>query len=132
MKMTKAEHIDYWTKNAERDWQRAKNNFKLKDYVFCLFCLHMSLEKICKALWVQSNKSNHPPKIHDLVKLLDQSRIETTEEERVFLLEMNAYQLEGRYPDYRDRIYKIAKKSMTTEIFESCKQQKEKLQSKLH
>ncbi|MCY7411416.1 MAG: HEPN domain-containing protein [Chitinophagales bacterium] len=50
--MTKAEHINYWTKNADRDWQRAKNNFKLKDYVFCLFCLHMSLEKICKALWV--------------------------------------------------------------------------------
>ena len=129
--MTKQQHIDYWLKNADRDWVRAENCFKQKDYVFCLFCLHMSLEKICKTLWVKENKSNTPPKIHDLVKLLHQSNIELPNEDLMFMLEMNTYQLEGRYPDYHDKIYRITKRNNAKSIFEKCQQLKEKLQSLL-
>jgi HEPN domain-containing protein len=120
MKMTKAEHIEYWLKNSERDWKRAEYCFEQKDYVFCLFCLHLSMEKICKALWVQNNKSNIPPKIHDLVKLLKEAKVEETEENWLFL-----------YDYYMDKIYKIATKKSTSSIFEKCLKHKKELLSKL-
>jgi len=129
--MTKKQHIEYWTMNAERDWERAKHCYKTKDYVFCLFCLHLSLEKICKALWVKHNETNYPPKIHNLEKILRYTPIELNEEDWKFLINLNMFQLEGRYPDYRDKIYKICTKDFTKEIFDEAKKMKICLTEKL-
>ena len=91
--MTKEEHIAYWTGNAEKDWQRAERCFKDKDYVFSLFCVHLSLEKIIKALWVNDNELNFPPRIHNLVRLLEGTSVELKEEELIFLNDLNKFQL---------------------------------------
>lgn len=53
--MTKEEHINYWITNSQKDWRRSKRCFTDKDYLFCLFCLHLSFEKIIKGLWVKYN-----------------------------------------------------------------------------
>ena len=92
--------------NSERDWERAEMCFNQKDYVFCLFCLHLALEKICKAIWVQENIENHPPRIHNLEKILRQTSIELNPEDWDLLVNMNRFNLEGRYPDYKDLLYK--------------------------
>lgn len=94
--MTKKEHIDYWLTNAEMDWKRADRCFDNKDYVFSLFCLHLSLEKICKALWVKHNKTNYPPKIHNLVRIIENTGITLPDDDLVFLNDMNKFNLEGR------------------------------------
>ena len=93
--MTKDEHIAYWTTNAERDWERAERCFNDKDYVFCLFCLHLAMEKICKALWVKYKKSNYPAHIHNLEKLLIQAGVELEAEDRKLLVNLNRFNLEG-------------------------------------
>ena len=115
--MTKEEHINYWLTNADRDWQRAERCFKDRDYVFSLFCLHLSLEKIIKAIWVKYNEANFPPKIHHLVKLIKQSPVNLPEADLIFLNDMNKFQLEGRYPDYREKIYKLCNKNYTKNMF---------------
>ena|ERR1035438_2486213 len=111
--MTKQEHIDYWIMNAERDWVRAEKCFEGKDYVYALFFAHLSLEKICKALWVKDNESNYPPMIHNLVSILGNTSIKLSIEDNSFLKEMNTYQLESRYSDYQDKIYKTCTKEFT-------------------
>jgi len=129
--MTKDEHISYWLTNAERDWQRAERCFNDSDYVFCLFCVHLSLEKICKAIWVKYNEPDYPPKIHNLVKLLERTPLNMSEDDLIFLNDMNKFQLEGRYPDYKEAIYKDCTLEFTRNIFDNAKQIKTCLTKKL-
>ncbi len=129
--MTDDDHKNYWLKNAERDWERANMCFNQKDYVFCLFCLHLTLEKICKAIWVYNKKENHPPRIHNLEKILLQTSVELKEEDWNLLVNMNRFNLEGRYPDYKDLLYKECSKEFTEQLFNQVEELKICLLKKL-
>lgn len=82
--MTKRDYINYWLDTSEKDWGSAEDLFKTKHYIQSLFLAHLSLEKLCKAIWVQDNEKDHPPGIHNLVYLLKQTKLELTEEELDF------------------------------------------------
>ncbi|MBI4645160.1 MAG: HEPN domain-containing protein [Bacteroidia bacterium] len=129
--MTKDEHIQYWLTNAEKDWHRAELCFKDKDYVFCLFCLHLAIEKICKSAWVKCNKGNYPPHIHNLEKLLKQTNIELNDDDWILLVNLNRFNLEGRYPDYKGKIYKECNRRFTQIFFKQVKTLKSCLLKKL-
>ena len=116
--MTKKDHIKYWIKTSDDDWSRVDFMFKNKDYVFTLFCVHLSIEKICKAIWVKDNVSNFPPRIHDLVRILEGTRAELTGDEKKFLKKLTEFQLDGRYPDYQFKIYKTCNKQFAAEVIE--------------
>lgn len=115
--MTKQEHIDYWISNSKKDWKRAERCFRDKDYVFCLFFVHLSIEKICKGLWVKNNISNHPPRIHILETILTGAKVELSDEDWSLLINLNRFNLEGRYPDYKNMIYKETNKKFTSDLF---------------
>ena len=114
--MTKKEHIDYWVQTAKRDWRTVQNMFKTKDYVPSLFFAHLVLEKLLKAHWIKDNNQNHPPRIHNLMFLAGKLTYPFTDEEMVFMGRMNDFQLEGRYPDYNNNIYKLYKLKETEPI----------------
>ena len=61
------EHIQYWLDSAENDWAAAENLFASGKYDWCLFIGHLVLEKILKALFVQDNNNQLPPKTHNLI-----------------------------------------------------------------
>lgn len=129
--MTKQEHIQYWLKTADEDLITANYLFKTKRYLHCLFFVHLYLEKLCKALWVKSHKNNFPPRIHNLVYLLEQSDIVLTTEQKDFLIVMNDFQLEGRYPDYQRIVYKRCTRQKTQKLFNTAKQIGKWLHNKL-
>ncbi|OGU12726.1 MAG: hypothetical protein A2X61_10045 [Ignavibacteria bacterium GWB2_35_12] len=105
--LTKEEHIEYWINSAEEDWKAVYSLLKGKNYVQALFFGHLVLEKISKAIWVKHNESNIPPKIHNILKLLSQTPVNLNQEQQEYLIEVNKFQLEGRYPDYLNNIFKI-------------------------
>jgi HEPN domain-containing protein len=111
--LTKEEHIQYWVNTAKRDWRTVQNLLKSKDYVPALFFAHLVLEKLLKARWVKDNSQNHPPKIHNLISLAGKIAYSFTEEQLIFMGRMNDFQLEGRYPDYANNIYKLYKRKET-------------------
>ncbi|MBP9883902.1 MAG: HEPN domain-containing protein [Chitinophagales bacterium] len=119
--MTKKEHIDYWKDIAELDWNRVLRQFEQSDYVFALFCLQMQFEKLAKALWVKQNVENIPPRVHDIIAILNETNLELTEDDIRFLYDLNRYQLEGRYPDYRKNIYKITSRRYADEMINKGK-----------
>ena len=131
MSMSKQEYISYWIETALDNIDTAKYLFSGKKYVEALFFTHLYLEKICKALWVQNNEQNHPPRIHNLVRLLEKSLIQLPEEDLEFLDVMNAYQIEGRYPDYMNMLHKDTNKEIAEEYIKKAKQIGECLRRKL-
>ena len=105
--MTKQQHIDYWIKSSDNDWEAVSSLKNSNKNLQALFFAHLVLEKICKALWVRDNELNIPPKTHNLVRLLYQTKLILDESKLIFLEEFNDFQLEGRYPDY---MFAMAKK----------------------
>ena len=120
--MTKEEHIRYWVDTAERDWIAAENMYMTKDYMHSLFWAHLVLEKLAKAHWVKNNQDDIPPKIHNIVSLLEQSNVDLGDETMDFLEGFNRFQLSGRYPDYQNNIYTMCTKEYTFEQLEKVKE----------
>ena len=92
--------------------------YQSKDYLHALFFAHLLLEKLCKAHWVKDNTGNIPPKIHNLIILIGKTKLELLDTDKQFLSQMNQFQLEGRYPDYTQRLYKTYKAHLTKNILD--------------
>ena len=120
--MTKEQHIKYWVDIAEDDWKRKELLFSADDYVFCLYLAHQTLEKLAKANWVRTHLENYPPRVHNIVYLLEQSNIDLGSEIMNFLNNFNEFQLSGRYPDYMRKIDEICTKDYTSEQLEKVKE----------
>lgn len=129
--MTKSDHIEYWKLSSEDDWITVLSLFQSARYIHCLFFAHLALEKLCKALWVKDNEGNIPPKIHNLVKILNETKQVFEEDDLAFLEEFNDFQLEGRYPDYLFKIRQICTLEYSTSIFNKVKEIKKCLIEKL-
>ena len=52
-----------------KDFDCAKVLHNAGHYAQALFWAHLTLEKLCKALWIKTNESNTPPFIHNLLKI---------------------------------------------------------------
>ena len=129
--MTKEQAIEYWTSMAIDDWKSVEVLFKSKRYLHALFFAHLVLEKWLKAHWIKDNVENTPPKIHNLVKLAKSTTLNLSEEDLMFLEEFNAYQLEGRYPDYMTALNKICTKIYTKDLLDKVTILRECLQDKM-
>ena len=119
--LTKEEHIKYWVDSADEDLQAIQKMYKSGVYLHTLFFAHLHLEKLCKALWVKNNIDNSPPKIQNLIYRLDKAKIVYSTEQLDFMNVMNSFQLEGRYADYKNNLYKIYKKKNTGEVLKQVK-----------
>jgi HEPN domain-containing protein len=129
--LTKEGHIKYWLESAHEDWETAtvlKNN---KRFGFCLFSLHLVLEKMLKALWIQKNITNTPPHSHDLIRLSDECELTLTLEQLDFLATANSWNIRGRYPDYSRSLHQSATPAYLDMQFEKVKTLKEWLQNQL-
>ncbi len=108
--MTTEEHIAYWIDSAENDLKAANNLFDTENYSWCLFIGHLVMEKALKALYVKNNDNLIPPKIHNLSRLAELSKISPSIEIEKFLVIANKFNLEGRYPEYKNEFYKTCTK----------------------
>lgn len=104
--MTQNEHIDYWLTGSEEDWFSAKEIGNKNDRKhFALFLGHLSVEKLLKAFFVKLYNLT-PPYKHDLTMLAMKCNIELSEEQQFELKIINSFNLEARYPDYKQSFYK--------------------------
>jgi len=92
-----SKQIEHWRQSAEEDWAVAADLVRDGRTRHGLFFAHLALEKLLKAL-VCRHTQRSPPKIHNLVRLADLASLSLQPGDRDTLGEMNAFQLEGRYP----------------------------------
>ena len=120
--MNKKGHILYWVEQADDSWKSAGVLMENKRYMMALFCWHLTIEKLLKAMWVKNNKDNYPPRTHNLTFLHDSSNAALTEDMQAELNVINSWNIEGRYPDYQNKLYK----SITKKYLESKRETVEK------
>ncbi|MCD6570249.1 MAG: HEPN domain-containing protein [Deltaproteobacteria bacterium] len=96
---------DYWLKTAENDLKVMDSLLRAGHYDYSLFFGHLCLEKLLKGLYVKINKTS-PPFTHDLNKLAKESELDLDQKQILFFEEVNRFNIEVRYPDYRFTFYK--------------------------
>ncbi|HZI68360.1 MAG: HEPN domain-containing protein [Ginsengibacter sp.] len=104
--MTKEEHVKYWKESADESWESALYLAKGKHFSLCLFALHLTLEKLLKALWIKESVTDTPPYTHDLQKLSEELQLDISPEDFDYLTIVNNWNIRGRYPDYTSRLNK--------------------------
>lgn len=112
MKMDKQDLINFWVESSDLDFSAMESLFKNGHYIWSLFLGHLVLEKLLKAYYVKVVDDN-VPKTHNLLAIAKNSNLELTEEQQDFLLEVTAFNIKARYPDYKKRFYKKATKKFT-------------------
>ena len=65
-----------------------------------------------KAYYIKNVGSDFP-QIHHLLKIAEKSNLDLTEDQKNFLLEVTAFNIKARYPDYKYKFYKKATKTFT-------------------
>ena len=115
--MTQQEHIEYWLSSSNEDWEMALDIAeKNKRKYFALFVGHLSLEKLFKALFVKQFNLT-PPYKHDLYILAEKLKIDLSEEVISDLKIINEFNIQSRYPDYKNEFYKkCTKEFVETEL----------------
>jgi HEPN domain-containing protein len=104
--MDKQDYIKYWVTTSGEDLISMESVFKAGRYDWSLYIGHLALEKILKALWVKNNSNDNPPKTHNLKKIADEAKYPSSEAEAILFLEINDFNLEARYPDYKFDFHK--------------------------
>jgi len=88
------------------------NLFKSRDYSWALFVGHLVVEKLLKACYV-SAKGQHPPLIHNLLKLAEKAELNVPAEKQEILDVITTFNISSRYDDYRQQFYKRCTKLFT-------------------
>ncbi len=90
----------FWITEAAEALQVADHLMEKGDYSYALFFGHLAIEKLLKALYVVKQKDHAPP-IHNLLRLAKLAGIAVPEDKIEALIEISAFNIEARYPDFK-------------------------------
>jgi HEPN domain-containing protein len=97
--------IQYWIDSAQEDWKTYESLRKSKRYAHALFFLHLTLEKILKAMIVAETR-DYAPMSHSLTYLLGKTSLKASEKQINLLTEISKFNMESRYPDEKMTFYR--------------------------
>lgn len=95
-----------------------------------LFLGHLSLEKMLKAIYVKLFDQT-PPFNHDLVLLAEKGKLPLSDELITELKIINEFNIQTRYPDYRNEFYKRCTKEFVEEELKRINNLREWIKSTL-
>ncbi|GER94363.1 HEPN domain-containing protein [hot springs metagenome] len=95
----------------------AETLFKSEKYDWCLFIGHLVIEKVLKAFCVR-DRGEMPPKVHNLIILAERTNTHLSDEQKQLLGEINRFNIEARYPDYKQDFYRLCTKEFAEEYLQ--------------
>jgi len=104
-KIDKDKIIQYWLDSSDEDFKTMSILYESKRYTWSLFIGHLMIEKLLKAYFVQE-KGKYPPYIHNLIRLAELSELPVSENQKVDLATITAFNINTRYDDYKKSFQK--------------------------
>ena len=93
-----AKQTAFWRDSAKEDWEVAVQLVESGRTRHGLFFAHLTLEKILKSI-ICKQSQDMAPRIHNLSRLAELAALPFDSWQLKVLAEMNAFQIEGRYPE---------------------------------
>jgi HEPN domain-containing protein len=118
--MTRDEIVRYWIDSANQDYQVTESLFANGHYVWSLFVGHLVVEKLLKAYHVKKADADYP-RTHNLLRIAQGAALELTDDQRLLLDEVTAFNIRARYPDYKNRFGNTANQEFTQQYIEKIR-----------
>ncbi|MEN9303190.1 MAG: hypothetical protein RL264_1619 [Bacteroidota bacterium] len=119
----KSKIIEYWLKSSDEDFETMLIMFENKKYSWSLFIGHLMIEKLLKAVYV-GKKNNHPPFTHNLLRLAQNCSLTINEVDKEFYATVTAFNIIGRYDDYKMSFHQICTKEFAESWIEKIKEKR--------
>ena len=88
--------VKFWFDSSEEDLNIAKDLFKACRYNYSMFMCQQSIEKLLKGIIIIIT-NDHPPYVHDLVRLAQATKFEISSEIETDLRLVTGYYIKSRY-----------------------------------
>ncbi|HCS78698.1 TPA: DNA-binding protein [Patescibacteria group bacterium] len=118
--MTAQDVVEFWLAGANDALKTAEELMIAERYHHALFFCHLAVEKMLKSVYV-TKIGNVPPPLHNLLLLTDKAKIKLPEATLEQLREINTFNVEARYDDYKLKFYKKATKDFSEKWFSVTK-----------
>lgn len=115
--MTQQEAVTRWAYGSNDSLETAQQLLQSGKYHHALFFLHLSLEKMLKALIVKSTDAPPLP-IHDLLRLAAIADVVISEKKTTWLAEISTFNIAARYDDEKLKFYKKATREYAMSWFD--------------
>jgi HEPN domain-containing protein len=114
--------VQYWLEISDYDLETAEAMLKTKRLLYVAFMCHQTIEKIMKACCVY-RKSESPPYTHNLSYLCEWCGIaeDFSEEQKKFIAELEPFNIESRYPTYKEALFKLLSVERCERIFDETR-----------
>jgi HEPN domain-containing protein len=123
-----------WVETSDYDVQTATHMLHTGRYIYVIFMCHLAIEKLLKAI-VQEYTGNLPNKTHDLIYLIQITKISLPEHLLDFVGKINNASIVTRYPEDLSKIIsaypeQVAKEYLdrTNEVIKWLKQDERLMQ----
>ncbi len=119
--LNKDKLIEYWITGSDDDYETMIAMFDSKRFSWALFIGHLMIEKLLKAYYVKV-KSDYPPFIHNLLRLAEKAEMSLTDDIKKQLVTITAFNINGRYDDYKMSFKKKCTPEFTEEWIDKLKE----------
>lgn len=130
--MSDFDKVDYWIELAFYDLDTAKAMLTTERYLYVGFMCNQTMEKILKAYYVFKNKKT-PPYTHNMRRLATEANLykELSEKQKDFIDDIIPFNIEGRYPEYKQMLYDTLKRTECENLIKGTEEFVKWIKSKL-
>ena len=91
--------VKNWVATSNYDTLTADAIYKAGRYLYVVFMCHLAMEKMLKALLAHKYPEDMPPKIHNLIILVQRANISLPDNLKDFLQRIDNVSIATRYPE---------------------------------
>ena len=130
--MSDFDKVDYWIELAFYDLDTAKAMLTTERYLYVGFMCNQTMEKMLKAYYVFNNKKT-PPYTHNMRRLATEANLykELSEKQKDFIDDIIPFNIEGRYPEYKQMLYDTLKRTECENLIKGTEEFVKWIKSKL-
>lgn len=110
-----------WLRQSDYDMETADYMIQGGRYFYAVFMCHMSIEKALKGLYFERRREI-PPKVHNLVYLLNEIGIKPPESPGKWIARLNEANITTRYPEELNTLQKVYTESVVRMIINGGKE----------
>lgn len=115
--------VAYWFDIADYDLDTAEAMYQTGRWLYVAFMCHQAIEKTLKAYWCGTQTSD-PPFTHSHMRLAEGCGLYElmNDDQRDFLDTITNYNIEARYPEDKDALYRTLTRPFCRQLIDETKQ----------
>lgn len=123
---------EYWLEIVDYDLETAEAMYSTGRWLYVGFMCHQVVEKVLKAYWCVTC-DDEPPYIHNHKRLAQGCGLwdEMTDEQKDFIETVITFNIEARYPRYKDELFRQLTPANCRNIIDKTKEMQQWIKDKL-